>query len=85
MKKLLLIAVLALSGCLEEAHRQELEIINRQLPDGCVAADVGSYGNISYVLVVVCKGRDTTSTSFSWTSGRTTRTAVAFQVGGVSQ
>ena len=85
MKKLLLIAVLALSGCNEEVHRRELETINRQLPDGCVAADVGSYGNIRYVLVVVCKGRDTTSTSFSWMSGKTTNAAVTFQIAGVSK
>ena len=82
MKKLLLIAVLALSGCLEEEHRRELETINRQLPDGCVAADVGSYGNISYVLVVVCKGRDTTSTNTSWMSGRTKKSAVTLQIAG---
>ena len=85
MKKLLLIAVLALSGCFEEAHRRELETINRQLPDGCVAADVGSYGNISYVLVVVCKGRDTTSTNTSWMSGKTRNAAATFQISEVAQ
>jgi len=82
MKKLLLIAVLALSGCLEEEHRRELETINRQLPDGCVAADVGSYGNINYVLVVVCEGRDTTSTNTSWVSGKKRKAAVTLQIEG---
>lgn len=82
MKKLLLIAVLALSGCNEEVHKRELDTINHQLPDGCVAADVGSYGNISYVLVVVCKGRDTTSTNTSWMSGKTRNAAVSLQIAG---
>ena len=85
MKKLILIATLALSGCNEEAHKRQLDIINLQLPDGCVAADVGSYGNISHVLVVVCKGRDTTSTNTSWVSGRTTKSAVTLQIAGVSK
>lgn len=85
MKKLLLIAVLALSGCNEEAHKRQLDIINLQLPDGCVAADVGSYGNISYVLVVVCKGYDTTSTNTSWMSGKTRNAAATFQISEVAQ
>lgn len=85
MKKLLLIAALALTGCNEEGRKRELDGINSQLPDGCVVADVGSYGSISYVLVVVCKGRDATSTNFSWTSGKTTKSAVTLQIAGVPQ
>jgi hypothetical protein len=80
MKKLLLIAVLVLAGCNEEERKRERDSINGQLPEGCVVADVGSYGNISYVLVVICKGRDTTSTNWSWTSGKTTKSAVTLQI-----
>ena len=74
MKKMLLIAVLALAGCNEEGRKRELDGINGKMPEGCVVADVGSYGNIKYVLVVVCEGRDAISTNYSWTemSGKTT-------------
>jgi len=80
MKNMLLIAVLALAGCNEEGRKREMDGINGQLPAGCVAADVGSYGNISYVIVVVCEGRDTISASFSWTSGKTTEGGVTLQI-----
>ena len=80
MKKLLLIAALALTGCNEEGRKRELDGINGQLPEGCVVADVGRYGMISHVLVVVCKGRDTTSTNGSWMSGRTKQSAVTLQI-----
>ena len=84
MKKLLLIAVLALTGCNEEERKRELDGINGQLPEGCAVADVGRYGAIPHVLVVICKGRDTTSTNGSWTSGKTKKYAVTFQIAGVS-
>jgi hypothetical protein len=84
MKKLLLIAALALTGCNEEGRKRERDSINGQLPEGCVVTDAGSYGNISYVLVVVCKGYDTTSTNYYWTSGKTRNAAVSLQIAGVS-
>ena len=89
MKKLLLIAVLALTGCNEEGRKHELDGINGQLPAGCAASDVGSYGNISYVIVVVCEGRDAISTSYSWQKrhGKTTNTygGATLQIAGVPQ
>jgi hypothetical protein len=80
MKKLLLIAALSLTGCNEEERKRELDGINGQLPEGCVVADVGRYGAISRVLVVICKGYDTTSTNYYWTSGKTTKYAVTLQI-----
>jgi recombinational DNA repair protein RecR len=67
MKKLMLIAALALAGCNEEGRKRELDAINTKLPDGCVMSDMGNYDNIYHVLVVVCEGAKTISTNTSWT------------------
>jgi hypothetical protein len=82
MKKLILIATLALAGCNEEHRAYELDKINDRLPKGCVAADVGSYDNISHVLVVVCEKAKTISTNTAWVSGKTTQNAVTLQIMG---
>lgn len=67
MKKLILIATLALAGCNEEGRERELDGINTKLPEGCAMSDMGYYGNIRHVLVVVCEGAKTISTNTSWT------------------
>jgi hypothetical protein len=67
MKKLVLIATLALAGCNDEQRQLELNNINTKLPEGCAISDMGYYANISHVLVVVCKGAKTISTNASWT------------------
>jgi hypothetical protein len=82
MKKLIVIATLALAGCNEESRAYELDKINDRLPKGCAVADVGGYANISHVLVVVCDGAKTISTNTSWVSGKTTQNAVTLQIMG---
>jgi len=76
MKKLILIATLALAGCNEETRQRKLDAINTKLPDGCAMSDMGSYGDIYHVLVVVCEGAKTISTNTSWTQivGKVTTT-----------
>jgi hypothetical protein len=80
MKKLILIAALALAGCNEEGRKRELDGINAKLPEGCVMSDMGSYGNIRRVLVVICGGAKTTSINTSWMEGKTTMNGVTVQI-----
>ena len=76
MKKLILIATLALAGCMEEERKRELDSIDTKLPEGCTISDMGSYANVRHVLVVVCEGAKTISTNTSWTQivGKVTTT-----------
>lgn len=80
MKKLILIAALALAGCNEEHRAYQLDKIKDQLPKGCVVADVGSYADIDHVLVVICDGVNTISTNTSWRSGKTSQSGAVFQI-----
>jgi hypothetical protein len=80
MKKIALIAALALMGCNEEQRQLELNSINTKLPEGCTMGDMGTYGNISHVLVVICMGAKTTSTSTAWMSGKERYDGVTFQI-----
>jgi hypothetical protein len=81
MKKLILIAALALAGCNEEGRKRELDGINTKLPEGCAISDMGGYANIDHVLVVVCEGAKTISTNTSWVSGKTKQGGVTVQIG----
>jgi hypothetical protein len=67
MKKLILIATLALAGCNEEGRKRALDSINTKLPEGCAISDMGGYASVRHVLVVVCEGAKTISTNTSWT------------------
>jgi hypothetical protein len=80
MKKLILIATLALAGCNEEERKRELDGINTKLPEGCAISDMGYYANINHVLVVVCEGVKTISTNTSWVSGKTKQGGVTVQI-----
>lgn len=86
MKKLILIATLALAGCMEEERKRELDSINTRLPKGCAISDMGYYGNVRHVLVVICEGAKTISTNTSWEErvGKVTNTrgGVTFQIVG---
>jgi hypothetical protein len=80
MKKLILIATLALAGCNEEERKRELDGINTKLPEGCAISDMGYYANINHVLVVVCEGAKTISTNASWVAGKTKQGGVTVQI-----
>jgi hypothetical protein len=80
MKKLILIAALALAGCNEEGRKRELDSINYKLPEGCAISDMGGYGNIRHVLVVVCEGAKTISINTSWMAGKTSMDGVTVQI-----
>jgi hypothetical protein len=84
MKKMILIAALALAGCNEEGRKRELDGINTKLPKGCAISDMGYYGTIRHVLVVICEGAKTTSVNTSWmeTVGKntTTKNGVTVQI-----
>ena len=82
MKKLILIATLALAGCNEEKRAYQLDKIKDRLPKGCAVADVGSYADVNHVLVVVCDGANTVSTNTSWRAGKTSKGGVIFQIMG---
>ena len=82
MKKLILIAALALAGCNEEHRAYQLDKIKDRLPKGCAVADVGSYADVDHVLVVICDGVNTISTNTSWRSGKISKGGVIFQIMG---
>ena len=44
---------------------EEVEALERALPPGCVAHDVGSYGKLDNLLIVECSGREVTA-SYSY-------------------
>jgi hypothetical protein len=80
MKKLILIATLALAGCNEEGRKRALDSINTKLPEGCFMSDMGSYASIRRVLVVICDGAKTTSINTSWMAGKTSMNGVTVQI-----
>jgi hypothetical protein len=51
-------------------EKGERDLINEKLPRGCVMRDLGEYAEIRHVIVVTCKGSDTTTTSASWRCGK---------------
>ena len=42
--------------------QEEIDNLNRALPEGCVVHDVGSYGRIDRLLIIDCEGKQVTST-----------------------
>ncbi len=42
--------------------QEEIQNLERALPEGCVAHDVGSYGRIDNLIVIECEGRAVTTT-----------------------
>ena len=76
MKKfaILGLALVALASC--KPTEEQKQRLNETLPDGCVVHDIGSYGSINRMVIVVCDGRNVTSTATteSRSNGRTTST-----------
>lgn len=85
MKKIALIALLALIGCTEEKRREQEVIINEKLPEGCTMKAVGAYGEIDQIVVIFCDGLQTVSTNgvIRRTTGKVTteHTYTAVQIG----
>lgn len=42
--------------------QEEIQNLERALPEGCVAHDVGSYGKIDKLIIVECESKKVTST-----------------------
>lgn len=58
----LIATVLLLAAC--EPTEEEKTNLRAVLPEGCVIHDVGSYGSLEQLLVIVCDGRNVTNTGF---------------------
>lgn len=41
--------------------QEEIQNLDRALPEGCIAHDVGSYGKIDKLIIVECEGSRVTS------------------------
>jgi hypothetical protein len=65
-------ALTVLAACKPtEEEKQKLE---KALPPGCVAHDIGKYGSINQLVIIECSGRNVTAaySSDSRTTGKTT-------------
>lgn len=51
-----------LAGC-DDQRPAQLTRIQSGLPKGCLIRDLGSYGRLDAIMVVVCDGRQTTTTT----------------------
>lgn len=62
MKKFMLAAaaLVVLAAC--KPTEEEKQNLQKALPEGCVAHEVGSYGSIDQLLIIECTGRHVTST-----------------------
>ncbi len=74
---------LAIAGCSAESmkahHAEQINKVEKQLPEGCTFHDFGNYYNMN-VVAVVCDGRPTTSTNYRWSSGKTQKNAVTVHI-----
>lgn len=62
-----LIALLMLGACKSDATvARERSNVVRQLPEGCALHDLGEYDEIEQMVVIICEGRDTTTTNTMW-------------------
>lgn len=59
---LALLSLLALSAC--DPSESEKAHMAANLPAGCVLRDLGSWGDIEHVVMVLCDGRKTTSMNY---------------------
>jgi hypothetical protein len=55
---------------------QEIMNLENALPDGCIATDIGSYGTIDNMVIIVCDGRhvDASYTYMHQSHGKTSET-----------
>jgi len=62
MKKIAIAAaaLLILAAC--QPTEEEKQNLQKALPEGCVAHEVGSYGSIDQLLIIECTARHVTST-----------------------
>lgn len=75
MKKIVIatLAALLLAGCDYEAEqRADRVLIEEKLPAGCTFRALGDTRWNGKVNVVICRGRDTTTTNTEWRSGKST-------------
>lgn len=70
MKQLLfaILAGVALTSC--EMPEDPLIQLQKKLPAGCTLTDVGEYGRVRAVLVVLCDGRQVATTNSMVRSGK---------------
>lgn len=80
MKKMIGAIALAamLAGC--DPTPEETARIRQQLPPGCEIRDLGSYGEVSHVVIVWCDGRRTETQSYKQRVGRTSRSHAVVQI-----
>lgn len=74
MKKIAVIGLLLLAAC--KPTEEEKQNLMNALPDGCVANDIGSYGSIDNLIIVICEGRrvEATHTRMHRSSGKSSET-----------
>jgi hypothetical protein len=71
-------ALLVLVGC--GVSPEQRERVKSVLPDGCKILELGEYGQIDELVVVICNGRQTVSTNTYEKHGKTHRTSVAVSI-----
>ena len=62
MKKFMLAAaaLIVLAAC--KPTEEEKQNLEKALPEGCVAHDIGKYGEINRLVIIECTGRNVTAT-----------------------
>lgn len=67
MKRLviLLAAALTLTGCFDKPTPEEQAAAKAALPPGCVIHNIGNYGDIHNLVVIVCDGRKVSSLNYT--------------------
>jgi hypothetical protein len=53
-------ALLILAAC--EPTEEEKQNLKKSLPEGCVAHDIGKYGEINRLVIIECTGKNVTAT-----------------------
>lgn len=72
-----IVALLFLTAC--EPSAEEQRRVTQQLPPGCTVQDVGSYGDVSHLIIVDCAGRQTRTMNYQQQSGKYIRPIAVVQ------
>lgn len=74
------VAVLLLLGACGPTENQK-KAVQQSLPRGCSVLNLGQYGSINNLVVVICDGRPTTSTNYRENRGKYSAQQAALWVG----
>lgn len=80
MRAICLVTVgLLLAAC--EPSKEQIERVSEALPPGCKVRNIGPYGDVRHLVIVICEGRPTRSVEYNYPVGKTSHDVTVLQIG----